>query len=75
MKADEIFKQLGFKKLEWADEKGNIHTVTYSKADRHIAIYIQEPVLYKVENRFEIVKGTEKEIKAIQMKIKELKGD
>jgi len=73
-KADEIFKKLGFKKLEWADEQGNVHTVTYSKSDRHIAIYVQEPALVKVENKFEKVKATEIEEKAIRQKIKELKG-
>lgn len=73
-KADDIFNKLGFKKLEWTDELGNVHTVTYSKSDRHIAIYIQEPVLVKVENRFEKVKATEIEEKAIKQKIKELKS-
>lgn len=72
MKADEIFNKLGFKKLEWKDEKGNINTVTYSKANRHIAIYVQNPVIAKVENRFEKVKPTEKEDEAIRLKIKEL---
>lgn len=72
MKADEIFKNLGFKKLEWADGQGNIHTVTYSKADRHIAIYVQDPVLIKVENKFEKVKPTETEDAAIKLKIEEL---
>ena len=75
MKADDIFKKLGFKKLEWADEHGNVHTVTYSKCDRHIAIYVQEPTLFKVENRFEKVKPTEQEDAAIKQKIKELKKD
>lgn len=73
-KADDIFKNLGYKKLEWKDEFGNVHTVTYSKSDRHIAIYVQEPVLFKVENRFEKVKATEIEEKAIKQKIKELKS-
>ena len=73
MKADEIFKKLGYKKLEWADKDGNIHTVTYSKHDRHIAIYVQEPTLCKVENRFEKVKPTPAEDDAIKLKIKELK--
>ena len=75
MKADDIFKKLGFKKLEWADDKGKVHTVTYSKSDRHIAIYVQEPTLFKVENRFEIVKPTEQEDAAIKQKIKELKNE
>jgi len=75
MKADEIFNKLGFKKLEWKDEKGNINTVTYSKADRHIAIYVQNPVLTKVENRFEKVKPTEKEDEAIRLKIKEITNE
>lgn len=75
MKADEIFKKLGFKKLEWKDEKGNIITVTYSKADRHIAIYSQNPVLFKVENRFEKVKPTLKEDEAIKLKIEEMKNN
>lgn len=75
MKADDIFKKLGFKKLEWADDKGKVHTVTYSKSDRHIAIYIQEPVLFKVENKFEKIKPTEKEEKAIKQKIEELKRE
>lgn len=73
-KADDIFNKLGYKKLEWKDEFGNVHTVTYSKSNRHIAIYVQEPVLVKVENRFEKVKATEIEEKAIKQKIKELKS-
>lgn len=72
MQADDIFKDLGFKKLEWADYKGNIHTVSYSKSNKRIVIFAQEPTLLKVENRVEKVKPTEKEDEAIKLKIKEL---
>lgn len=75
MGADDIFKKLGFEKLEWKDEQGLIHAVTYSKSDRHIAIFVQDPPLVKVENKFERVKASEIEDKAIKEKLNEIKSE